>query len=223
VLCYIAVSVLSIGTKLYIFFYQMYQIQRDLIEHNIFFLVFWKFVYESSRFIITEWHITINLHWFKWPCRLGQFLFDEEWFLQIIFLWLYLLYVSNLYTWSHSAMLCIPLVCVFLYSILLLADSFIFFRFYFYQYMVVFLFNTVIYLFLLLGLCIPIVQLPWLRVFRAFSSLLRRMPGYNSPRRSTARTVPIYFCVVLCMFVCKCVPYYCHRVTTHLHLTNTLH
>jgi hypothetical protein len=45
-------------------------------------------------------------------------------------------------------------------GILLLADSFIFFRFYFYQYMVVLLFNTVMYVFLLLGLCILIVQLP---------------------------------------------------------------
>jgi hypothetical protein len=44
--------------------------------------------------------------------------------------------------------------------ILLLADSFIIFRFYFYQYMIVFLFNTVIYVFLLLRLCILIVQLP---------------------------------------------------------------
>jgi hypothetical protein len=45
--------------------------------------------------------------------------------------------------------------------ILLLADSFIFCRFYFfYQYMVVFLFNTVIYVFLLLGLFTLIVQLP---------------------------------------------------------------
>jgi hypothetical protein len=50
------------------------------------------------------------------------------------------------------------------------------------------------------------------------------MPGYNSPRRGTARTVPIYFCVVLCivyfgfcvLFVCKCVLYYCHRVSTQL-------
>jgi hypothetical protein len=39
-----------------------------------------------------------------------------------------------------------------LISILLLADSFIFFRFYFYQYMVVFLFNTVIYVVSLFGL-----------------------------------------------------------------------
>ena len=47
------------------------------------------------------------------------------------------------------------------------------------------------------------------------------MPGYNSPRRGTARTLP-NCCVVLCivcfvsfcvLFVCKCVLYCCHRVT----------
>jgi hypothetical protein len=43
-----------------------------------------------------------------------------------------------------------------LICILLLSHSLIFFRFYFYQYMVVFLLNTVIYIFLLLGLCILI-------------------------------------------------------------------
>jgi hypothetical protein len=47
-----------------------------------------------------------------------------------------------------------------LICILLLSHSFIFFTLYFYQYMVVFLFNTVIYVFLLLGLCILIVRLP---------------------------------------------------------------
>ena len=31
---------------------------------------------------------------------------------------------------------------------------------------------------------------PWLRFFRALSSVVRQMPGYNSQRRSTARTLP---------------------------------
>ena len=65
--------------------------------------------------------------------------------------------------------------------------------------------------------------------FRAFSSVLRQMPGYNPQRRGTARTppkflcCPIYclFCVVLCIVcVCICVLYYCHRLATQLQLTN---
>jgi len=83
---------------------------------------------------------------------------------------------------------------------------------------------------LIVCLCIFIVsagtlRLPWLRVFRPFSSVVRQTPRYNSRRRGTARTLPNNFSVVLCivcfvsfcvLFVCKCVLYYCHRVATQL-------
>jgi len=59
-----------------------------------------------------------------------------------------------------------------------------------------------------------------LRFFRAFSSVVRQMPGYNSQRRGTALTLPklvVLFCV---LFLCKYVLYYCHWVSTQLQLTN---
>jgi hypothetical protein len=35
-----------------------------------------------------------------------------------------------------------------------------------------------------------ILWLPWLRFFRAFSSVLRQAPGYTAQRRGTARSLP---------------------------------
>jgi hypothetical protein len=34
------------------------------------------------------------------------------------------------------------------------------------------------------------LRLPWLKFFRAFTSVVRQMPGYNSRRRGTTRTLP---------------------------------
>jgi hypothetical protein len=74
--------------------------------------------------------------------------------------------------------------------------------FFFNVYMLLFMFNTAIYVFLLLCLCILIVclcifivptgtfRLHWLRFFRAFSSVVRQIPGYTSQRLGTVRTLP---------------------------------
>ena len=77
---------------------------------------------------------------------------------------------------------------------------------------------------LIVCLCIIIVPagtlwLPWLRFFRAFSSIVRQMPGYNSQRRGMAHTLPkmfvlLYVLFVLCRSVhCLCVNVHCITAT----------
>jgi hypothetical protein len=46
------------------------------------------------------------------------------------------------------------------------------------------------------------LRLAWLRFFRAFSSVVRQMPGYNPQRRGTTRTLPNFLC---CSIYCFCV------------------
>ena len=97
-------------------------------------------------------------------------------------------------------------------------------------YLVLFLFDSVICVFLLLWLCILIVCLCLTTLTEVFPCFFlsckanaRVKPAL---RRGTARTLP-NFCVVLCivcfvsfsvLFVCICVLNYCHRVTTQLQL-----
>jgi hypothetical protein len=59
-----------------------------------------------------------------------------------------------------------------------------------------------------------------LRFFHAFSSVVRQMPEYNSPRRGMAHTVLITFlcCSMYCLFFCHsvyclCVNVYCTAAT----------
>jgi hypothetical protein len=81
------------------------------------------------------------------------------------------------------------------------------------------------------------LRLPLLRLFRAFSSVVRQMPGCNSQWWGTVHTLPNEFdhsgfesqkafqpklLIVLfyVLFLCKCVLYYWHRVATQLQLIN---
>ena len=95
-------------------------------------------------------------------------------------------------------------------------------------------------------------RLPWLRFFRAFSSVVRQMPENSSQRRGTVRTLPnllivlfyVLFWIVLfyvlfrivlfyvlflsivlfyVLSLCKCELYYCHRVSTQLQLNISYH
>ena len=96
------------------------------------------------------------------------------------------------------------------------------------------------------NVCAYDLWLPWLMFFRAFSSVVRQMPGFNSQSRGRARTLKLvvtvlcyrlYSCavvIVLLLFVFVlllfvlfyvlklCVLQHCHRVLTQLQSSNIL-
>jgi len=101
--------------------------------------------------------------------------------------------------------------------VFLLLCFLMFYEFYFYVYVFLCMFCSVYSVFI-----VPTgtIQLSWPRFFRAFSSVVRQMPGYNSQRRGTARNLPKLIALFCVLFVCKCVLYYCHRVSTQFQLIN---
>jgi hypothetical protein len=139
-------------------------------------------------------------------------------------------YVWVLQSMSVCMCGCFGNTCTFIYCVFVLFLLCIFI-------LCMLLINFVRYVFLLLRLCILIVMYVLFcifcshranchssatltEVFRAFSSAVRQMPGYNWQRRDTARTLSKLIVLLCVLFVCKCVPYYHHRVSTQLHLTN---
>jgi len=111
--------------------------------------------------------------------------------------------------------------------------------------MVLFLFNNVIYVFLLLWLCILIVCLCmttlteiFLCFFLSCKANSRVKPAQDGARPAlfvifvlfcvffVLSYVFLFFLCIVCfvsfsvLFVCKCVLYYCHWVVTQLQLTN---
>jgi hypothetical protein len=78
---------------------------------------------------------------------------------------------------------------------------------------------------IVLCLLVMYVLLPKLRFFRAFSSVVRQMPGYNSALPKLINfliVMNVPFSVFCVLFACKCVLFYCHRLSTQLQISLSL-
>ena len=90
--------------------------------------------------------------------------------------------------------------------------------------MAVFMFNAVIYILLLLGLCNLIVRLPcqifpWFLLGCKTNARVKLAKTRHGPHISVVLFI-VCFVSFRVLFVCKCVLYYCHRMATQLQLTN---